>query len=319
MKILSQLHWGGLMLPVAGIRKAGAVLMFLFAAIPAAAQDKDCRANVFVLQDLGKEPAIQSPDGRHTVIPGVKSEDDGYGRLRVLCGTKQLASFEIRDLSGGIFVAWAPDSKAFYFMWSNGGATGGYEVRVFRISDTTAVETLATKTAEQDFERRYPCPARGHNVFAVKWLEGSGQILLGLQVYPASDCGENMGRYSGYLVETGSGSLIRQYSETELKNIWPAGCPSNIWPTGLWGSDELEKARNERIPYQPAAGTFLFLIQAGKKPLKQGAVPQDLYQYLYYPFGRDQPLDKVEFPETAAERPVDFGFIPLQASIGEVP
>jgi hypothetical protein len=243
MKIPFQPHRGSHMSHVAGMRKAVAAWMILSAAIPAAAQDKDCRANVFVLQDLEKEPAIQSPDGRYRVIPGVKSEDDGYGRLRVLRGAKQLASFEIRDLSGGIFVAWAPDSKAFYFMWSNGGATGGYGVRVFKISDTAAVEIPTTKTAELDFERRYPCPARGHNVFAVKWLEGSGRMLLGLQVYPTSDCGGNMGRYRGYLVDTGSGALIRQYSGEELKSVWPAGCPSDIWPTGLWGSDDLEKAR----------------------------------------------------------------------------
>jgi hypothetical protein len=39
--------------------------------------------------------------------------------------------------------------------------------------------------------------------------------------------------------------ILRRYSEQQLKIIWPAGCPSDIHPTGLWGSDDLRKAQEQ--------------------------------------------------------------------------
>jgi hypothetical protein len=76
----------------------------------------------------------------------------------------------------------------------------------------------------------------------VRWLNGSKELLLALQVYPTSDCGKDMGRYGGYRVETDTGTILRQSTETELKAAWPAGCPSPVWPTAFWGAAELESA-----------------------------------------------------------------------------
>ena len=62
-------------------------------------------------------------------------------------------------------------------------------------------------------------------------------------VYPTSDCGKELGLYGGYLVRATDGTILRRYSERQLKSIWPVGCPSDIYPTGLWGSDDLKKAQ----------------------------------------------------------------------------
>jgi hypothetical protein len=207
------------------------------------AQTKECAATVFVLQDLEKGVSVTSPDNRYRVTLSVRSEDDDFGQLRVYAGDDMRGSYELHDLSGGIFIKWSPDSRAFYLMWSNGGAIGGYEVRAFRITGGQVTETVITKKAEDEFERKHPCPDRGHNVYAVRWLNGSEELLLAMQVYPTSDCGKELGLYGGYLVGATDGTILRRYSERQLKSIWPVGCPSDIYPTGLWGSDDLKKAQ----------------------------------------------------------------------------
>ncbi len=219
------------------------VLALLCIGMSIRAQTPPCEAAVFVLQDLEKRPAVASPDGHYRVVLGIRSEDDDHGWMRVYKGSKLLRTFQLRNLSAGVFVKWAPDSRAFYFMWSNGGMIGGYSVRAFRVAHGQVEEVPLTRTAERDFERRHPCKARGYNVYAVRWLQGSGQMLLGLQVYPTSDCGKEMGLYRGYLVHFPDGAILRRYSEQQLKAIWPDGCPSAIYPTGLWGANELEQAK----------------------------------------------------------------------------
>lgn len=110
---------------------------------------------------------------------------------------------------------------------------------------------MITKTAQEEFERKHPCPDGGHNVYAVRWLKGLEELLLAMQVYPTSDCDKELGLYGGYLVSATDGTILRRYSERQLKSIWPAGCPSDIYPTGLWGSDDLKRAQgvlNARKP-----------------------------------------------------------------------
>ncbi len=130
-------------------------------------------------------------------------------------------------------------------MWSNGGRIGGYELRAFRIDDGAVLELPLSAPAEAEFDRTYPCKARGHNVYAIRWLEGSSEMLLALEVYPTGDCGKNMGLIRGYRVRATDGAIVERYSEKRLKALAPPTCPSPIYPTGLWGSDDLAKAKAE--------------------------------------------------------------------------
>ena len=82
---------------------------------------------------------------------------------------------------------------------------GGYMLRVFRISDGIVREVPASINAENEFAANHPCRTRGHNVYAIKWSNGGDRMLLGLQVYPTSDCGREMGRYVGYVVQVRDG------------------------------------------------------------------------------------------------------------------
>jgi hypothetical protein len=212
--------------------------------VAAGGQPTSCRAEVFVLQSLEKRPVIGSPNGYYRVIL-LGREDQEAGSLQVFHDEKLLKEFRLRDLSAGIFLKWAPDSRAFYLMWSNGGMIGGYSVRVFRIAGNRVMEVPATEQAERDFARAHYCQSRGNNVFAINWLGGSDSLLIATQVYPTGDCGKDMGLYGGYEVRVDDGSIVRRYSEKELKSVWPDGCPSGIWPTGLWGDAELQRAKQE--------------------------------------------------------------------------
>jgi hypothetical protein len=217
---------------------------------------QSCQAEVFVPESLKNDQVVSSPDGHlHAVLGGYREEKDSEsGWLRVFEGKRLIREYELKDLSGGIFVKWAPDSAAFYLMWSNGGMTGGYEVRVFRVGDEGVREVPAVTQALKEFTQKHHCHDRGENIYAVRWVGQSDDLMIATQVYPTSDCGKDMGFTAGYLVRIDDGGISARYSqsavETEMKN-----CPSAIWPTGFWGDDTLKEAKTKlnENPDKPGA------------------------------------------------------------------
>src|SRR5262249_53138703 len=137
------------------------VTLLLLASVPG---QPDCRAQVFVLDDLARQPRIASPGGSHAVVLSARPDDEQSGGIRVFAGEAPVAAFSWTHLSAGIFVNWAPDSRAFYVMWSSGGAVGRYRVRAFRVADQAVSELPLTGRADRDFDSRHPCPARGHSI-----------------------------------------------------------------------------------------------------------------------------------------------------------
>ena len=191
-----------------------------------ARKDPSCETTSFpVLElDLKEERRVASPDGQRSVFLRVRGDNPSGGSLRVETRGSVIGRFALRDLSGNIVIGWAPDSNAFYFMWSNGGAVGGYELRVFRVSASSAAEVPAARESLRDFARRYPCPTRGHNTFPIQWRNGSRDLLVAHQVYPTSDCGRHLGLYAGYIVRVTDGAIRQRYSEEELKRAAPKEC-----------------------------------------------------------------------------------------------
>jgi hypothetical protein len=169
-------------------------------------------------EDLKQSQEIPSPDGQRRAVLGGYRElrDSESGSLQVFQGQTLLRQFRLRDLSAGIYMKWAPDSAAFYLMWSDGGALGNYHVRVFRVRDNQVLEVPTTRVAEKDFARRHYCKTRGNNVYAVHWLANSDEIVISTEVYPTSDC-ENLGFRLGYLVRTADGAILKRYSEPEIE------------------------------------------------------------------------------------------------------
>jgi hypothetical protein len=207
-----------------------------------------CQADVFVPEMFQQKRSVPSPNGRYQVVMGgyfeyYEGEDDYEAAwLRVLEKGRILRQYRLRRLSAGIFVKWAPDSRAFYVMWSNGGRTGGYNLRVFRVLGQTVTETRGANVAFADFRGKHYCESRGNNAYAVRWADQANRLLVAAEVYPTSDCGQDAGLESGYLIDIGNGRILRRYSHSEISAEMKE-CPSQYWPTAFWDQSDIEKAK----------------------------------------------------------------------------
>ena len=127
-------------------------------------------------------------------------------------------------------------------MWSDGGAIGNYHVCAFILDHGQAVESPAPQTVATAFAQHHYCKTRGNNLYAIRWLNGSEQLLLAPEVYPTGDCGRDLGFSAGYLANAADGKIVRKYTSKQL----PAaahGCPSDVFPTALTSQQEIEDLR----------------------------------------------------------------------------
>lgn len=204
------------------IRHAAVMLLFLFGSLTGIAEDRpSCRGQEFGAVDLQQAQEVPSPNQRYRVVLGGynENEESGRGSLRVSEGPKLLSRFTLKHLSAGVWLNWAPDSKAFFLVWSDGGAIGNFHVRVFRIKQNKVVELPTMKTAETEFAAKHYCKTRGNNTFALRWFADSESLLIASSVYDTSDCGKDMGLTMAYLVRTDDGTIITRYSEAETENL----------------------------------------------------------------------------------------------------
>jgi|HubBroStandDraft_2_1064218.scaffolds.fasta_scaffold05404_2 hypothetical protein len=205
-----------------------------------------CQADVFMPDGYSDKTLIWSPDHQKHVRLSSKPQhadcDEGTFHISIYSGTQRLTTFVPEDLSAATFVKWSPDSKGVYVMWSDGGAVGGYHVRAFLVSDTQAVESSAPRIVAEDFSRKHSCKTRGNNLYAVRWMNGSTQLLLQPEVYPTSDCGSESGFTSGYLVNMSSGAIIKRFTGEQMSPL-TKGCPSDIYPTALTTQDQIQQPK----------------------------------------------------------------------------
>jgi hypothetical protein len=204
-----------------------------------------CQASVFMWDTYAKRPSIVSPDGSKHVQLWSSAKDpepeEGNFYASIYAGPRLLKTILLQNLSAATFVKWSPDSKAFYVMWSDGGAIGGYHVRVFIVSNDQATESPAPKNVAADFAQHHYCKTRGNNLYAVRWKEGRKQLLLQPSVYPTSDCGKEMGFASGYLVDTETGEIKERYTAEQMKQL-TKGCPSTVFPTAFATQQAVDSA-----------------------------------------------------------------------------
>jgi len=106
--------------------------------------------------------------------------------------------------------------------YSDGGAIGGFHVRVFLI-DSNGVRdaSKSIQGAVADFRARHYCKPRGNNVSALKWEDGA--LLLLTEVYPTGDCGPDLGHLEGYLISVPEGQILRHMTLQEVKR-YPGVC-----------------------------------------------------------------------------------------------
>jgi hypothetical protein len=204
------------------------LLVFLLAPLSLKSQDRaTCRGWHSGAVALEQDQVIPSPDQKYRVVLGGYSENEESGRgwLRLFEGPRLLSKLTLKNLSAGVWLNWSPDSKAFFLMWSAGGALGRYHVRVFRIQRNRVAELPTTRIAESDFAKRHSCEFRGNNSIAFRWVNNSDSLLIASEIYDTSDCGVEMGLTMAYLVRTNDGKIIKRYSESETDNLYKTCSP----------------------------------------------------------------------------------------------
>ena len=206
------------------------------AAVAGGTERYSCQADVFMFESYEKKPVVWSPDhSKHIRLWGSKE----HSNLSIYSTEQLLKTISLWELSGATFVKWAPDSKAFYVMWSDGGAIGGYHIRAFLVSDDQATESPAPKKVAVEFAQHHYCSTRGNNLYAIRWEDGSNQLLLKAGVYPTSDCGRQMGFAAGYRVNTVSGEITQQYSAKQVDDI-ANNCPSVVFPSAFASQEDVD-------------------------------------------------------------------------------
>ena len=149
-------------------------------------------------------------------VDNFKENDEG-GDFVLRRGDRELLRTPLKDLSASVSVVWSPDSRSFAVTWSNGGASGWFDVRVFQIRGDMVFELPAVDVAFENFKARHWCPARGDNRQAYRWTSDSQELILVLSVYPTSDCGKQMGHAEGFVVNASTGRIKQNWNLHRLE------------------------------------------------------------------------------------------------------
>ena len=161
------------------------------------------------------------------------TEEDG-ATFWFVRGGKEIFKFSAKDLfSSSVWIAVDHDRRLdgthdqahIALTYSDGGAIGGFHVRVFLI-DGNGVKDVSKSIdgAVADFKSRHYCKVRGNNVTALKWI-GGGLLLL-TEVYPTGDCGPDTGHLEGYLVGVPEGEILAHLTLNQLTHC-PGICLEN--------------------------------------------------------------------------------------------
>ena len=157
---------------------------------------------------------FQRQDLSYTVEVYGKDEDQGDFVLRR--ANQVVLRTPLKDLSGSVSVVWSDDDHHFAVTWSDGGAIGGFHVRVFQIQGNVVKELSAGQKAWDVFKSRHWCEARGDNIQAYAWLPASRQLILVLSVYPTGDCGADLGHTEAYVVDAVTGEIQQHWDAKRL-------------------------------------------------------------------------------------------------------
>lgn len=118
----------------------------------------------------------------------------------------------------GAEVAWAPDSKAFFVTYSDGGTVGGFHALVYRVDDTGVHKSEPVPPGTRQF--RPDCITHDYpNVGAIQWGEDSTSLIIAVEVPPHSGC-VNMGTFKAFEVSVADGKVLKEYGQLEAKQVF---------------------------------------------------------------------------------------------------
>lgn len=148
----------------------------------------------------------------------VKADDDSAKEalFQLRRGKKVLLSTPLKDLSASVSVVWSADGSHFAITWSDAGDIGRFHVLAFRIEGDSVTRLPATKQAWTAFTSRHWCKTRGDNIQAYGWYPESQALVLVLSVYPAGDCGKDLGHMEGFVVDAATGEIKENWDVKQL-------------------------------------------------------------------------------------------------------
>jgi hypothetical protein len=164
-----------------------------------------------------KPPENPASDETHTIL--IRSGDHIY---RTKIGA--LVNAE---------AAWAPDSKAFFVTYSDGGNVGTYHVRVVYVTDSGIRVIEPIPNGRRLFEPRCFDPETP-NVGAIGWPgQDSDQLLIAVEVPDHSSCA-SMGTFKAFLIQLPTGKVVSEYGQIEAKKAF-----SNLIGSELMQADDM--------------------------------------------------------------------------------
>lgn len=165
-------------------------------------------------RDYSRNMRLQSPNQQATVRVGYDEWALEVG------GRKVPSSLEESRVTENAELAWAPDGKAFYITQSeNRAGVQGFHTEVYRVNNVQ-IEPLpdVNRIVQREFDRHHECANENADIGAVKWVDGSNQILMVAEVPLDSNCEREY--FAGYLVSLTSREVVQRYSARQLMERW---------------------------------------------------------------------------------------------------
>jgi hypothetical protein len=139
------------------------------------------------------------------------------------------------------YVLWSPNSDLLAVGSSDGGSVGNWKVYVYGVQSGAVVKHDVMRPVQAEIARDFPGavnPAGTEffsqrerdeyardptwvNVFAKHWLRNPERLLVTAGVPPSSLYGANMGKMRGYIIDPRSGDILRRYTESQFRRVWP--------------------------------------------------------------------------------------------------
>jgi hypothetical protein len=114
--------------------------------------------------------------------------------------------------------AWAPDSKAFFVTYSDGGNVGTYRVELFYVEPTGLRVVEPIPDGGVLFVAR--CfTADGPNVAAIKWGADSSRVTVAVAVPPHTNCA-SMGTFRAFEISLKDRQVLKRYDQLDAKRLF---------------------------------------------------------------------------------------------------
>jgi hypothetical protein len=194
-----------------------------------------CNGQSFTLEDSSELLSFKSPDGRK-VIQLTKEFD-----LALVIEGVKVKKLSLTNMSCCGEVVWSPDSRQFSYSYSDGGAYGRYTVHLYTIKGSQVLENKLVHAVYEKFKRKHYCVPRGNNIFFLGWTRDSKRVFLVTEAFPTSDCGKDLSKFAGYLVDSGPGTIVETFNESRTEAI-----KKSCYETGVVDIESLDNRRTSK-------------------------------------------------------------------------